>query len=43
MTVAILLTPLENVLNVALNTQEIKRPVKPGNRPNISITNNGYN
>ncbi len=43
MTVAILLTPLENVLNVALNTHEIKRPVKPGKRSNESMINNGYN
>ncbi len=41
-TVAILFTPLENVLNVALNIQDIKRPVKPGNHPKVSITNNGY-
>ncbi len=43
MTVVILFTPLENVLNVALNTHDIKRPIKPGNRPKVSITNNGYN
>jgi hypothetical protein len=43
MTVAMLLTPLENVLNVALNIQAIKIPVKPGNRPKVSMTNKGYN
>lgn len=40
---AILFTPLENVLNVALNIQEINIPVNPGNLPKISTTNNGYN
>ena len=43
MTVAMLFTPLENVLNDALNIEAIKIPVKPGKRPNVSITNNGYN
>jgi hypothetical protein len=41
-TVAILLTPLEIVLNDALKTLAINRPVKPGYRPKVSITNNGY-
>jgi hypothetical protein len=43
MTVATLLTPLEIVLNDALKMQDMKRPVKPGNRPNVCITNKGYN
>ena len=42
MTVAILFVPLENVLKVALNIQDMKRPVKPGTRPNVSVINNGY-
>jgi hypothetical protein len=40
-TVAILLTPLDTVLNDALKTEAINKPVKPGNLPKISITNNG--
>jgi hypothetical protein len=43
MTVAILFPPLENILNVALNIQDINKSVNPGNRPNVSVTNNGYN
>jgi hypothetical protein len=43
MTVAMLLTPLEIVLNDALKIQAMKRPVKPGNRSNVCITNKGYN
>jgi hypothetical protein len=39
--VAILFTPLDTVLNEALNIEAINKPVKPGNRPNVSITNNG--
>ncbi|CAF1354023.1 unnamed protein product [Rotaria sordida] len=42
-TVTILLIPLEIVLNDALNIVAINNPVKPGNRPNVSITNKGYN
>ena len=41
MTVAILLTPLENVLRDALKIHAMKRPVKPGIRPSVSMTNSG--
>ena len=40
---AILFTPLETVLNDALRIDAINKPVKPGNRPNVSMINNGYN
>jgi hypothetical protein len=43
MTVAILLTPLEIVLKDALKIEAMKRPAKPGNCPNVCITNKGYN
>jgi hypothetical protein len=43
MTVAILLTPLEIVLKDALKIEAMKRPARPGNCPNVCITNKGYN
>lgn len=43
MTVAILLTPLDMVLNDALKMAAMKRPAKPGSCLDVSITYKGYN